>query len=72
MQLFSEFLKRKILLIARTLDIIIVNAEILDRRAAVLEAMGAAEERIRAVREFAESERRVAAEWSSEAEKTAD
>jgi hypothetical protein len=48
------------------------TAEVLEHRAAVLEAMGAPEERIRGVREFAESERRVAAEWSSESETTVD
>jgi hypothetical protein len=48
------------------------TAEIMDHRALVLEAMGAPEERIRAVREFAGSERRVAAEWGSESEPTAD
>jgi len=43
----------------------------MDHRAAAREAMGTPEERIRRVREFAESER-VAAEWSSESDPAAD
>jgi hypothetical protein len=46
------------------------TAEVLEHRAGVLEDIGAPEERIRAVRELAESERRVAAEWSDSAEAT--
>lgn len=46
------------------------TAEVLEHRITVLEAMGAPEERIQAVRAVAESERRVAAEWQQESEVT--
>jgi 2-succinyl-5-enolpyruvyl-6-hydroxy-3-cyclohexene-1-carboxylate synthase len=45
-------------------DVALETAQVLEHRVTVLEAMGAPEDRIRAVRELAESERRVAAEWS--------
>lgn len=44
--------------------IALMVAEVMDKRVATLKAMGAPEERIRAVQTFADRERTVAAEWS--------
>ena len=49
--------------------IALMVAEVMDKRAATLKAMGASEERIRAVQTFAERERKVAAEWGGPPER---
>ena len=40
-------------------------ADVMDQRAATLRAIGASDERIRAVQAFADAERRIAADWDA-------